>query len=72
MGSERGVFEAKRIGSEGIDSGPGISEAAITQPACLRWTIARGKGTEYTESKIEIRVMAVLPSVLVTYEGQCQ
>lgn len=47
---------------EGTVPGPGIPEAAITQPACLLWTVARGKGTGYTESKIEIRVMASLPS----------
>lgn len=33
------------------------SVAAITQQACLLWNIARGKGTEYTESKIKISVM---------------
>lgn len=31
--------------------------AAITQQACLLWTVARGKGTGYTESKIEISLM---------------
>lgn len=34
-----------------------IPMAAITQQACFLWTIARGKGTGYTESKIEISLM---------------
>lgn len=45
------------LAREGIVSGPGIPVAAITQQACLLWNIARGKGTGYTESKIEITVM---------------
>lgn len=42
------------LDGEDVASGPGIPVAAITQQDCLLWTIARGKGTGYTESKIEI------------------
>lgn len=46
-----------RLARKGKVSGPGDPVAAITQQACLQWNIARGKGTGFTESKIEIRVM---------------
>lgn len=51
------------LDGEGVASGPGIPVAAITQQACLLWTIARGKGTGNTESKTEISFSQQLQSL---------